>query len=402
MDFEILSPNTKRLLDEILQSDNPTQFVYSKLENLSVEEADKFKFRLKELTQKKYISIKWADNKPYLVFICDSAKAYNDELLEHEEQTFSESNNGGKIVYNNSIYIGNGNKITKSDISIDSNKKSTKKPFKKKSFYERHPIICAFLISLVAGIVLMFSFWENIVDFIEGGILMAKSKIIKDLANGSTNICTSLKRAKILCTSLNDSEILNWINYEISGYPTEVVLPYYRIISGDLFGTFTRGLPSNYATFNNVSIPLGNMPNKIRDQLLKIEFRESINALKGTYESSKNGKDIAKNIPADLYSGIAKFNNDPFMKIASAYVLFLPEKIENVFSVVENKLLDILLLMEKEYGVLDELDLDISQTDNLKNQIIINEIKLIIYDNSITIGNDNKIKDSDITVTTDS
>lgn len=231
---------------------------------------------------------------------------------------------------------------------------------------------------------------------------MAKSKIIKDLANGSTDTFTSLKRAKILCASLKDNEILNWINYEISGYPSEVILPDYRIVSGDLFGTFIRGLPSRYATYNNVSIPLGNMPNKIRDQLLKIEFRESIRALKGAYESSKNGKDIAKNIPADLYSGITKFNNDPFMTIVSAYVLFLPEKIENIFSIVENKLLDILLLMEKEYGMLDELDIDISQTDNLKNQTIINEIKLIIYDNSITIGNDNKIKDSDITVNTDS
>lgn len=225
---------------------------------------------------------------------------------------------------------------------------------------------------------------------------MAKSKIIIDLANGLTDTFTSLKRAKILCASLNDVEILNWINYEISGYPNDVIPPDYRIVSGDLFGTYMRGLPSKYVTYTNVSIPLGSMPNEIREQLLKIEFRESINALKSTYESSKNGKNIVKNIPADLFPGIARFNNDPLMTIASAYVLFLPEKIDNVFSVVENKLLDILLLMEKEYGVLDELDIDLCKNDTSKNHSIINEIKLIIYDNSITIGNENKIKDLSI------
>ena len=38
----------------------------------------------------------------------------------------------------------------------------------KKSFYEKHPVICGFLISLVAGIVLLFSFWDRIVNLIEG------------------------------------------------------------------------------------------------------------------------------------------------------------------------------------------------------------------------------------------
>lgn len=228
---------------------------------------------------------------------------------------------------------------------------------------------------------------------------MAKSKIIIDLANGLTDTFTSLKRAKILCASLNNAEILKWINCEISGYPEDALLPDYRIVRGDIFGTYARG---KYATFNNVPLPLGSMPNDIREQLLKVEFRESINALKNAYVSSKNGKTIVKNIPADLFPGIAKFNNDPFMVIASAYVNFLPELIENIFSVVENKLLDILLLMEKEYGILDELDIDISKKTTEKNNSIVNEIKLIIYDNSVTIGDDNKIKDLSISTSSES
>ena len=65
-----------------------------------------------------------------------------------------------------SIQIGDNNKITNSTISerIETDKETKKK----RSFYEEHPIICGFLISLAAGIVLLFSFWGKIISFLEG------------------------------------------------------------------------------------------------------------------------------------------------------------------------------------------------------------------------------------------
>ena len=59
-----------------------------------------------------------------------------------------------------SINIGDNNKIKRLEINDDQSVK--------KSFYEKHPVICGFLISLVAGIVLLFSFWDRIVNLIEG------------------------------------------------------------------------------------------------------------------------------------------------------------------------------------------------------------------------------------------
>lgn len=65
-----------------------------------------------------------------------------------------------------SIQIGDNNTISNSTISerIETDKESKKK----RSFYEKHPIICGFLISLVAGFVLLFSFWGKIISFLEG------------------------------------------------------------------------------------------------------------------------------------------------------------------------------------------------------------------------------------------
>lgn len=65
-----------------------------------------------------------------------------------------------------SVNIGDNNKIKNSNIAEKIEVKDI--PTTKKSFYEKHPVICGFLISLVAGIILLFSFWDNIVSLIEG------------------------------------------------------------------------------------------------------------------------------------------------------------------------------------------------------------------------------------------
>lgn len=66
------------------------------------------------------------------------------------------------------IKIGNNNTIKNSNIAETINGGSSQKPNNKKTFYEKHPVICGFLISLVAGVVVLFSFWNSIISWIEG------------------------------------------------------------------------------------------------------------------------------------------------------------------------------------------------------------------------------------------
>ena len=61
---------------------------------------------------------------------------------------------------------------------------------------------------------------------------MAKSQIIKDLANGSIDTQTALKRTKVLLQEFDDERLLEGVNYEIEGYPDDVEVPEYRRISG--------------------------------------------------------------------------------------------------------------------------------------------------------------------------
>lgn len=227
---------------------------------------------------------------------------------------------------------------------------------------------------------------------------MAKSKIIKDLANSSVDTMTALKRAKVLLSEIGNEDVNNWVNYEIAGYPDNVELPDYRITKGNLFGSYFKGSMASHMTWTNVSIPLGKMPDEFQESLLQISFRQSVEALRKLAESTaiKDGQ-LGKVVPADLFPSIASFNNDPYMMITSARVIIGEQCISDIFFAVENRLLDVMLLLEKEFGNLDELDLDVTTKtpDQLKN--IAERIILIVYnDQSVTIGNNNKIKNSTI------
>ena len=69
---------------------------------------------------------------------------------------------GGRALYPTEIFVGvenpdgNGNKISNTNNE------------EKKGFVSRHPIIVSVLISLIVGFILMFSFWKEIINWIEG------------------------------------------------------------------------------------------------------------------------------------------------------------------------------------------------------------------------------------------
>lgn len=225
---------------------------------------------------------------------------------------------------------------------------------------------------------------------------MAKSMIIKDIANGAIDTTTALKRAKILFAALDDAELLNWVNYEISGYPADATLPDYRIERGSLKGTYFKGSIASHIKWNDVSIPLGKMPADVIDEFLSVPFYDGVSALKQLVENSDNGQ-LARSIPADLFPFIAKYNNDPYMNIVTARVVVSTHCVTNMFSVIENRLLDALLLLEKEFGILDDLDIDTTVKSPEEIQTIARQIYVIVYnDQSVHIGDGNRIKDTDI------
>ena len=224
---------------------------------------------------------------------------------------------------------------------------------------------------------------------------MARSKIIKDLANGDVDTLTALKRAKVLLTDFDTQELKDWINNEIAGYPPGATIPDYRITMGTLVGSYFKGSMVSHMTWKNVSIPLGNMPDEQQKSLLTVSFSQGVDSLKQMLENKKGY--LGKVIPADVFPYIASCNDDPFMMITSASVVIEHQFLRDILSSIENRLLDVLILLEKEFGNLDELDLDLSKKTADEIDAISNQIIVIVYnDRSVMVGDGNTIKNSTI------
>ena len=225
---------------------------------------------------------------------------------------------------------------------------------------------------------------------------MAKSKIIKELANGSIDTQTALKRTKVLLQELDNDDVLRWINCEIEGYSSGSEVPEYRKISGQLYGSYFKGSMAMHMTYTHVPLPLGKMPGEARQAILVTDVTQGIEVLKRMVSESE-AKTLVRGIPAEFYPHIATCNNDPYMIITSASVELSMPQILNIFSKVESILLDILYYLEKQFGNLDELDIDTESKNEEELKEITRHIQVIIYnDHSVSIGDNNKIKDSTI------
>ena len=106
----------------------------------------------------------------YLRALSNDDELFND--LEQEKSIPNEqiSQAVEKKVINyidNSVTIGDGNSFSDTNIGNDNTKTITNTE-EKKSFASRHPILIGALISLIVGFILMFSFWKDIISWIEG------------------------------------------------------------------------------------------------------------------------------------------------------------------------------------------------------------------------------------------
>ena len=226
---------------------------------------------------------------------------------------------------------------------------------------------------------------------------MAKSKIIKEFVQSKVSVDVALRQLKVLLSNFEKQSLMDWVNYELQGYPRDYeYLPDYREHHGVLKGSFLNF--SVKAT--NVAIPLSNkMPGKMKEKFESVRFVQSISALYGMLKKQEGEKvNFGMQIPSDMLSYIQQYSNISMTCLLSASIDIGETVLYDIISSVENKVLDILLLLEKEFGCLDDLDIDISDKNTADIENIQNNIYMIIYDNHIEIGDNNTISKSTISV----
>ena len=82
MGFIKLPSNSEKLLLELAQAENPVQTLRIQYEGCSEKERRELDSIVRELRECGYISVKWADNMPYVVTLNNSARAYGEQLVE--------------------------------------------------------------------------------------------------------------------------------------------------------------------------------------------------------------------------------------------------------------------------------------------------------------------------------
>ena len=148
-----ISESAIKTLKEIKNSENATEYLSNRFECCSSEQKEELRSILRELSRLGCIKIMWADNSPWYVNV---DRNLIDTILNKESIGTEKS----------AITIGNNNTIKNSIISSGpAQMKSTSSA--RKTFVERHPVLITTIVSLGVRILLMFSFWDRIISFVE-------------------------------------------------------------------------------------------------------------------------------------------------------------------------------------------------------------------------------------------
>ena len=215
---------------------------------------------------------------------------------------------------------------------------------------------------------------------------MAKSKVIKELASNEISLEVALNRLLVIASDIENDELAQWVENELNGYSDDAELPAYRVIDNTRF--VYSGINGRFSV-ENAPLPFLEILGLDKKNYV-FNILDGVNSLtsliEGKYEYGRDLTAMAGAVRAK--TGIA---------CTSIRQLVPNNVIENIVSAIKSKLLKVLIKLDKEYGCLDELDIDITEKDPEEvRKINATIINYIFEDRSIKIGDKNRIDGTEI------
>ncbi|MFK4899136.1 AbiTii domain-containing protein [Lactococcus petauri] len=211
------------------------------------------------------------------------------------------------------------------------------------------------------------------------GYGLVKSKIIKEFVNEEISLEKALRRLIIFATDLESQDLLEWVDKELSGYKEGDELPDYRKVYAPRF--VYSGLNGRFQV-KRQPVPLGGFNHGEFSQK-DLENGVIGDSIASIIAKSHSEEPLSRDI-SFLASILEENTRDPLMGIGiqafSIKQLFEPSDFQGIVEQLKQRVLKILLKLEKEYGNLDDLDIDGSD-----NQEISKEITQIIYNTTNNI-----------------
>lgn len=213
---------------------------------------------------------------------------------------------------------------------------------------------------------------------------MAKSRIIKELVSEEVSLESALKRVKLMLVDLGDLNLLKWVDSELIGYTDTSEMPEYRKVRGYIRAAYVLG----GSVIKGAPIPLQGIDEDMQEQLLSVPVKDSINGVKVLTEQDA---EIGRMIDGDVCGYLSQLVG---VRIFDARVVVSKNIVSNILSIVSNKVLDMLIELEKQFGILDDLDIEV-EGHNIEN--VVQTLHYIVYqDYSVKVGDRNKIEKSNL------
>ena len=216
---------------------------------------------------------------------------------------------------------------------------------------------------------------------------MAKSKIIKQLANNEITVATALNRLLIIASDIESDELYSWVDNELNGYERSDDLPDYRKVDVPSFRY--SGINGSFQV-TNYPLPIQYFDKSTRDTIIPVNIYDSIDNLCNIASQTTNQGRIRDltGLAGEIYKNIG-------IQCSRIEQVITVDVYRDIVNKIKTKLLKVLIALDKAYGCLDELDIDISSKTEEEVKTINKQI-INIIDKSIHIGDGNKIDKSEI------
>ena len=217
---------------------------------------------------------------------------------------------------------------------------------------------------------------------------MAKSNILKELANNTITLEIALSRLMIIASDISDFELQNWAKMELEGYCDKDECPPYRFIP---FGNILYSGINGGLQVTGMPLPLSTLPEAIRKALSEpFKEKSNISTIVDIVEKKQNGmrRDLI------LFSQLVSDNTGGGIQCLEIWSSLDYLTFNRILSSLRTKLLDVFISLDKKLGNLDELDIDSSNVNLPELQQI--TYNIIYQDNSVKLGDKNKLDKSGI------
>ena len=218
---------------------------------------------------------------------------------------------------------------------------------------------------------------------------MQRSKVIIELIKDEINVVQAMDILNILLQDINDKKIKSWLNNEINGYSKDDKVPDYRIVNANITGNYIVG--SIYRGLQCTNQPIPIKPELV-EEYTKIKVSSGLNEVYQMSLAEKENENhcLVKPIHILLAQKISILNGEIF----SANQTISVYAFTNILNKLKSILIKIFKELENKYGNLDEYYINF--TDSKVEQEVAKNLINFIFDNSIHVGDKNKIESLNI------